>query len=287
MRIAVVSDVRLPTLSDGPHGLGRSAHDIASGLAERGHDVTLFAGPGSAFSSGCLIIGDTELQHAQQLRRGTFDGVLDTSHQHHLSRMCPDLPIVNRLGDRECKHHPPNAVVNSRSMQAQFPQARLVRTGVKIDEIPFFDSDDDYLAFMSAKHAHKGFIEAIRVAERAFKPLRTAETLTGEAKWACMGRALGLLHPSTIDAAPRTPLEAAACGTPTLCLDRDGTQEHVAHGVTGYVCADWTEMVVQVDELARLDRASIRQWVADTHGYGQMIDGYEALLCAVADGERW
>lgn len=292
MKIAVVSDTRLPTLPDGPHGLGRSAHDIASGLACRGHDVTLFAGQGSSFASGRLAVGDSELSVAQGIAsgdRGLFDCILDTSHAHHLSKMLPGSPIVNRVGDRECKHHPPNAVVNSRYMQGLFPKAAHVPTGVKTEEIPLFhyQETEDYLAFMSSKFAHKGFDKAIRVAERAMKPLRTAQDLTGEEKWSCMGRALGLLHPSSIDAAPRLPLEAAATGTPTLCLDGDGAREHVEHGVTGFVCADEDEMVCQVSELDRLDRWAIRKWVEDTHGFEQMADGYEALLEDAAGGHRW
>ena len=54
MKLAVFSDTRQPTKADGGHGLGMSAHSIASGLAARGHDVTLCAGYGSEFGNGRL-----------------------------------------------------------------------------------------------------------------------------------------------------------------------------------------------------------------------------------------
>ena len=54
VKLVVFSDTRQPTKADGGHGLGMSAHSIASGLAARGHDVTLCAGHGSEFGNGRL-----------------------------------------------------------------------------------------------------------------------------------------------------------------------------------------------------------------------------------------
>ena len=58
MKFAILSDTRLPTSPDfGGHGLGQIAYAVAAGLAALGHDVTLFAAPGSEFKPGKMVIG--------------------------------------------------------------------------------------------------------------------------------------------------------------------------------------------------------------------------------------
>lgn len=287
MKIAVISDTRQPTKADGGHGLGMSAHGIAAGLAGRGHEVTLFAGPGSDFP-GELVTGMSERQLATLCLAGDFDAILDTSHQHHASRMDPFFPVLNRLCDLECRWQPPNVVVNSPFMQGRFG-GRLVHTGIDVDAIPFTAEGAGYLAYMAPKFAHKGWGIALEVARETALPLVIIEGLSGDDKWQMLGRAYALLHPSAIDAAPRIPLEAAACGVPTLCLPGDGTEHHVAHGVSGFVCQSASEIVetLAACKVSRLDRRAAREWVAGEHGLAQMIDAYEALLIALEDGERW
>lgn len=289
MNLAILSDTRLPTLPDGGHGLGRSAHDIASGLAARGHTVTLFAAYGSQFNSGHLCEYKDEVICANDLNRqgAVFDAILDTSHSHHLSKLRRGWPVVNRIGDRECAWQPPNAVVNSTYMQRKHPNGRLVHTGINVEAIPFFPEHQGYLAFMSAHFAHKGWPEVQSIARKADMPLRIIENLTGAEKWEALGGAVALLHPSTLDAAPRSPLEAAACGVPTLCLSGDGCSQHVVNGRTGFVADDVSWLPALCTNAWILDRTLVREWVTETHGYEQMIDGYESLLTAVANGERW
>lgn len=287
MKIAVISDARRPTLPDGPHGLGRSAYDIATGLLQRGYDVILFAGQGSEFCRP-LVTGVSERDLVRKALAGDFDAILDTSHQHHTSRIDGMFPVVNRICDLECRWQPPNVVVNSPFMQGAFG-GRLVNTGIDVDSIPFYEEDAGYLAYMSAKFAHKGWHAARDIARESGRPLRVIEGLTGREKWNALGNAYALLHPSTIDAAPRLPLEAAACGVPTLCLGQDGTQHHVAHGVSGYVCADVAHIAETLNacRVSEIDRRQTRCWVSETHNLAQMIDGYEAVLSAVKNGERW
>lgn len=288
MRIAILSDTRQPTLPDGGHGLGRSAFDIAAGLLARKHHVTLFAAPGSEFD-GRLVIHDDEITRANYLaQNGTlaaYDAILDTSHHHQLSKLRPAWPVVNRVCDLECKYRPPNVVVNSPFMQAQYG-GRLINTGIKLQDIPLCVEHDGYLAFMGKQEPRKGWPEVGAVARQSGKPLLIVDGATGAKKWQQLGHAAALLHPS-FDAAPRTPLEAAACGVPTLCLNKSGTPYHVADRLTGYVCSSYEEMSRAVHDTWLLSRYIMREWVADTHGYAAMVTAYEEALTAVADGERW
>jgi len=290
MRIAVVSDARLPTLPDGSHGLGRSAYDIAYGLTwYADFVVTLFAGKGSRFGAGELVVYDSESllydQHGYLLKH--FDAILDTSHTHALSMFHSHLPILNRIADRECKWQPPNSVVNSAYMRDFHPTAKIVDTGVDIDLIPFHLKPTGGLAYMSGRHLHKGIGDAIEIAKKLRRKIDIIENVVGTEKWNRLGNESVLLHPSTIDAAPRLPLEAAACGVPTLCYNRDGAEQHVAHGVSGFVCLDIEDMALSVATAENLDRRSVLDWVVKTHSFSAMIGQYSSLLATVANGGTW
>ena len=298
MKIAVLSNVRTPTLPDSPWGLGNSLHAIATGLARRGHTVTLFAGHGSEFEAGRLV---THSQEQYRLRANAFDALLDGSHAHTLSIEQPEWPVVNRVGDSECEWTPPRVVVATQFMAQRYPGCRVVPAGVDVNAIPFDEKGGGYLAFMGVLHPLKGPQRAARVADMVQRELRLAGpaaggmsaegehlgVLEGQARWRFLGGAYALLAPSVHDAAPRTPLEAAACGTPTLCLDGDGTQEHVEHCVSGFVCADEDDMADALYDVPRLPRARVREWAAATHGLEQMIDGYEKALADAAAGVAW
>lgn len=294
MKLAVISDCRSPTGPVGHHGLGRSAYDIAVGLANAGHDVTLYAGRNSDYHHGPLQVYDDESVLARQIIRNglaDYDAVLDTSHGHYLSWYAEteggDPPVLNRMADRECRQHRPNMVVNSRYMNGFFPQARQVRTGIDIRGIPFYDGAEEYLVYASSWHTHKGMSDAIRAADMASTRLRVLNNKTGPDFWSIMGQARGLLHPSTIDAAPRLPLEAAACGVPTLCYEGDGTADHVADGKTGFHCTGLEDMVRKIGRLDGLDRRACRDHVRRRHGYADMVVDYEQLLFNLVSGERW
>lgn len=316
MRIGVLSDTRLPTLPTGGHGLGRVAWDIAAGLAQRGHEVMLHVGKDSALGIGFKTLvwyGIEETRRAEHLAFdasdvNNIDVWIDLSHFHDLSKFRPDWPVVNWIVDTECEWQPPRAVVGNRWQQKGFPDARIVPLGIDVDAIPFYDtpgmgrfSRDPYLAFCHKIHANKGFDIALDVAQRAGLPVHFAGDnmvgaeldhyhgeLTDDALlYEFVGSAVGLLSPCRLDAGGRVNLEAAACGTPVVCLDWTGTREHVAHCVSGFVCANADEMVEAVADLPLLDRARCREWAADTHGIGQMLEKLEGLCQAAIDGEMW
>lgn len=297
MRVAVLSNCRVPTGARVPYGLGRTNHAIASGLAARGHDVTLFAGPGSAFDAGEIVIHQDERTRTIE---GEFDVVLDSSHYHVFGLSSPDVTVVNRMGDRETRATVPCAVVETAYMRDLYPGARVVRKGVDVDAIPFSPDGGERVRYVGAMIRHKGYQAALEAARLTGVPVDLAGAndggidlpeyvgvLDGAALWSFIGGARCVLQPTTIDAAPRLPLEAAACGTPTVCLDGDGSAEHVAHCVSGFVVESVADMAAAISDAVLINRRKCREWVADTHPLRVMIDGYEAALVAAADGERW
>lgn len=275
----------MPAGPDSPGGLSRSAWELAVGLAGLGHAVSLIAAPGSVpIPGGALLRWGAPLPDA--------DAYLDCTHAHNLSFHKPDAPVVNRMGDLECGYTPPNAVVATGYMQRRYPTARRIRTGIA--RAPVFSGvPGTYLLFMALNAPHKGLEAARAVARAAGYELREygertrGGVLTGMAKWDALAGAYALLYPSWQDAGPRTPIEAALTGTPTLCLDNSGAADHVQHCVSGFVCADEAEMVDALADVPLLNRDAAAAWARDTHDYPRMMDGYEAALASVAQGERW
>lgn len=282
MKIAVFSDTRLPTKADGGHGLGMSAHSIASGLAARGHDVTLCAGHGSEFGNGRLQTFSNESEMANwYLNNKLVEVVLDTSHFHMLSKFAPNAPVVNRIADMECQCQPPNAVVNSWFMTERYPGAWMVNTGI-VDPGAFRYFHDGHLLFAGRQEPQLGWHLVNDLAKQLDMPLRVASGLSGDDKWDLFAGAAVLIHPSQNRAAPRLPVEAGYCGVPAVCLSGDGTESIVIDGLTGYVAQSVSELPQMVEYAMMLDRSAIYDWYTDNHDYDHMIASYEQMLLSVA-----
>jgi hypothetical protein len=289
VKTAVLSDTRLPTLPDGGHGLGMSAHDIATGLARAGHEITFFCGPGSEFDQGDKREYGTETEAAIWIKNnmGLFDAVLDTSHAHKLSRLCWGAPVLNRIADLECGYNPPNSVVNSAYMKDRYPQAVLVNTGIDAPAAFYSFQPGTYLLYASAATAKDGWHSLPRLDGMLGGGLRVMSRATGPDKWRMLAGASALVMLSNGSAAPRLPIEAGMMGTPVLCLGGDGAEHHVMHGITGFICNNLAEIVESVPLVPGLDRKKCREHMLAHHSYEAMIQSYDRLLGKVAAGQRW
>jgi glycosyltransferase involved in cell wall biosynthesis len=77
-------------------------------------------------------------------------------------------------------------------------------------------------------------------------------------------------------------IEAMACGTPVIALDRGSVAEVVDHGVTGFVVGDPEGLVSAIRDLDMIDRASCRRHVEQHFDLPTMVDGYERIFRRVA-----
>lgn len=299
MRIVVLGCSRTPALQDVASGLGKSSWDAAKGLADMGHDVTYIGAYGSNVPGTKMVLVRSEHELHGVAVEQEVDVYFDYSHSHMLSKMS-DVPVLSVIGDSETRHQPANAVVATQYMQGKFPAAKVVRFGIDFDEIPFCEAGGDRLIFMARMHEQKGWHIAQEVSRLSgvgclfvgpggfgYGLEDYAGALMGSEKWNAIGHSLGMLCPYDGDASPRTPLEAAACGTPTLCFDGDGTSEHVIDGITGFVCRNVQDMAYYVRKLGSLERPLVRREAQGAYALEDMLDRYEALLYAVAAGERW
>lgn len=298
MRIAVLSDTRLPTSWEYPgHGLGKANLMIAEGLAARGHEVAVFGGDGSASDQVPVFCRGSEVALASEAYAWGPDVVLDGSHSHVYQPMMGG-PVVNLSHDRE-QHPGKNAVYPSKAHAAYWgaEHGEVVYYGLGAGPAP--GAHEGYLLFLGAVDIpHKGAFTAIRVAQRAGVPLLLAGSgriehpgfmgpVSGQRKEGVMRRALALIVPGEIESAGLVALEAAALGVPVVARAAGGLVEYVADGVTGYLCQDEVEMSAAVQKAATLDRTRVQQWVQKTRSYSSMILAYEGLLYRAMQGEVW
>lgn len=294
MKIAVLSDCRKPTNNQDCHGLGRSAYELAEGFAERGHIVSLYGGFGSTFEHGDCY------QHSEESARASIlaaqnlsvDVVLDCSHQHEYGTLC-SLPTLNSIRDTEISRPTKNTVVSTDYMvnliKSRFgTYAKKVHTGLKLEGYGVGDKDRKGYVFMCGGQWLKGdqIIRNSQVHVDIYSNLSFTNYLN------ILQQSEFMLFPSNhLDAGPRMPLEAAAVGTPTLCLNDGGTPCHVAHRVTGWICKDVEEFYSVLPTLSVLSQefepVKMREWVDREHNYHNMISSYLELLELVAGGETW
>lgn len=303
MKIACLSDSRLPTNPAYPsHGLGQIVHAVATGLAERGHTVTLFAAPGSVFAAGRLITATDEKAFLQQ-DLTQYESIIDNTHEHLTGALL--LPAIQVSHDRE--HRPTRNAVFPSEAHAHFwgfnrTNSRLVRNGVKcIDTVDFGERRGGYVAYLGTFYANKQPVAAVQAAQlTGVKLLMAGPTppapppgavyigpLSGRDKFEFLYHADALLFPATVEAAPVTVLEAQSVGTPVIVSDFGGASENMAHGKTGFIACTVDEMAAAILRARGIDRAECVEWVRANRSEAQMVDGYEGLLEAVKAGATW
>lgn len=303
MKIAILSDARHPSSRKTPyHGLGHVMLSIAEGLKDCGHDVTLFAAPGSEFS-GRLITRADEREFCEYDFSG-YEAILDGGHQHMLARVRPNLPVINLSHDRES---PPgtNAVFPSKAHREFHGygerNGRVVYNGVPIPPAIEYTPGKPYFAYLSMMHNAKAPLMAAEAARLAGVRLVMAGPtppapppgveylgpLWGEDKQRFLAGATALLFGAPTEAGPLTVLEAQAVGCPVIVSAYGAAYENINPNVTGYVVRDTLEMVDAIKRIDQIDRAACRNWVRSERSVERMVVEYERLLAEVGAGVGW
>lgn len=328
MRLAVLSDATMPTPAPGTHGLGRVTYTLAEGLRARSHDVTLFAKPGSTFSGALVMpedaqpIGVYEGEKAiarEALARHkawNFDAFLDNGHLHWLSRVCPDLPVVNIYHDIY-QPYSRCAVVLSLGQQAimppEFETARIIQNTLNADDyMPRFEHcETPYAFFMGALSEIKQPLLAIEACARmgiklivagqqitGKLPITQASNVeyvgmvTGSYKAELYRNARVFLQLGVGESFGLTTLEAGLHGTPVVGWPMGGTLDLVRYGVNGaFVCMSGGDKVQNVcDAIERawfIPRRACRAYAETLCNPDKQLDEYEAVLGDCARGRWW
>ena len=96
-----------------------------------------------------------------------------------------------------------------------------------------------------------------------------------------------MLHPIGFDEPfGLSVVEAMACGTPVLAINRGSMSEVIDPGVTGYLVKDADAMARAFEHIGELDRARCRQWVEERFSVERMARDYEAVYRRIVEQSR-
>ncbi len=184
--------------------------------------------------------------------------------------------------------------------------------GIPLSEYQFCPAPDDYLLFFGRIHNDKGTYEAIQVAQRVGMPLIIAGIIQDEEyfrtkvapyvdgqrikyvgpvgqprKSELLGHARALLHMINFDEPfGLSVVEAMACGTPVIAVQRGAMPELIDDGATGFLVAGWEEAVETVNKIESIDRAHCRAWVEERFSSDRMVDDYLTVYRKILSGKE-
>jgi glycosyltransferase involved in cell wall biosynthesis len=185
------------------------------------------------------------------------------------------------------------------------PQLRYAATihhGIPLDDFAFDAAGSDDLLFFGRLHPDKGAREAIAAARAAGRRLHlygvvqdegyASDVLAdvdgaraiyhgavgGEQRIRALGQARALLHLINFDEPfGLSVVEAMACGTPVIAMNRGSMPELIEEGVNGFLVDSLDEAVAAVERCGGLDRTRVRESVARRFSVDRMADAYLAL----------
>lgn len=193
-------------------------------------------------------------------------------------------------------------VAISAAQAKKFPvPARIIHNGLDIAEFPWRERKEDYFLFLGALVPEKGLDIAVTASRRLGVPLRIAGYLPArgeqwldrllegdhagllmymgcvstEDKLNLLAGARALLCPVRWDEPfGLVAVEAMACGTPVIGMNRGALPEVVDHGITGYLADDESAFIDAVRHAAAIDPAACRRRCQEHFGSERMVRAY-------------
>jgi glycosyltransferase involved in cell wall biosynthesis len=293
MHVALYFYDRLPVRGYG--GTQRAIVNLARGLAELGHRVSLLAGAGSRVPEATLIPLDLEAA-----RSPTFDIAphlpdgLDVLAAFAPIRIPPSVPWIRRLAGnwKPGAIAPPNTLFVSADHARRHGGRCYVHNGVDPREYRFEPGKADYDLFLGRLHRVKGYHWAIEGAKRARRRLivaggwrptlsrwvRYAGRVSGERRMDLLTRARCLWLPALWDEpCANVLLEAMMTGTPILGTHRGCLPEIVTPDV-GALGDSVDQLVALVPRVERIDPAACRARAECHFSHLAMAEGYVRVL---------
>lgn len=180
--------------------------------------------------------------------------------------------------------------------------AATIHHGIRPNEFPFVADGGEDLLFFGRMHPDKGAAEAIQVAHATGRRLNlygivqdqgyfdreVAPHLSdrivyhgavgGELRLKALGNAQALLHLINFDEPfGLSVIEAMACGTPAIAINRGSMPELIDDGVTGVLVDSVGEAITALGTIHTIDRAAARRAVVERFSVEAMADKYIAL----------
>lgn len=184
-----------------------------------------------------------------------------------------------------------------------FKKYSTVYNGIPVERFSFNAKPKDYLLYIGYINSEKGADTAVQVALKAGKKLILAGSNKGtedffkekiephlgeqikyvgpvgfEEKNELYKNAFAFLAPLRWhEPFGLTLVEAQACGTPVIALNRGAASEIIHHGKTGFIVESVDEMIEALKKIGSIDRSACRRWVEGNFSVEKMVDTYDAL----------
>ena len=337
VKIGIIAPIawRTPPREYGPWE--QVAHLHAEGLMEAGEEVTLFATADSQSSGRLAAVCPRAYEEDKSLDPKVWEclhiahameraGEFDILHNHFdflplsYSRLI-DTPLVTTIHGFSSRRILPvyrayddrvyYVSISNADRAAGLSYAATIYHGLRLEQFPFSNSPEEYLAFFGRIHHDKGTREAIEIAKRAGMRLRIAGivqdrdyherevlphvdgkriTYEGVAgpneRRRLLGGALALLHPINF-AEPfgLSVAEAMLCGTPVIAFARGSMPELIEHGRTGFLVTGVNEAVEAAGRLGEIRRRDCRDRAAARFTVDRMVEEYRGLYRRILAGE--
>lgn len=200
-----------------------------------------------------------------------------------------------------------NYVSISRSQRKPMPDLNFVATvynGINISTFKFFPSHKDYFAFLGRMSPEKGPVQAIQIAKKAgIKLIMAAKIDAADKKYfkaeveplidnkqikfigevghagklELLGNAKALLAPIQWE----EPfglffIEAMACGTPVITMNRGSVPELIVDNKTGFICKNEDQAAEKIKIIDTIDRKTCFDHVNKNFSSQRMAEGYLA-----------
>ncbi|HEX8862871.1 MAG TPA: glycosyltransferase, partial [Actinomycetes bacterium] len=218
-------------------------------------------------------------------------------------------PVEDELGVLYGSLGPRAGLVAISEFQRQLaPDLRwvgMVHNAIPVDDYPFQEGKEDFCLFLGRVNPEKAPDLAIRAAREAGLPIvlaakcsepeeqayfedRVKPLLGDDAEWFgqadndqkqdLLARARCLVFPiQWNEPFGIVMVEAMACGTPVVALDRGSVPEVVVDGVTGYIRRDADQLPEAIGRVGELDPAACRRHVKERFDVPVMVSGYEQV----------
>jgi glycosyltransferase involved in cell wall biosynthesis len=183
--------------------------------------------------------------------------------------------------------------------------AGMVHHGIPVADFPFQAIKKEYALWLGRVIPEKAPDLAITAArsagiplllagkcteadERAYFEERVRPLLGSDVEWVgevggthkldLLAQACCLLYPLRWNDTFGLPMvEAMACGTPVIAMNRGAVAEVVTHGVTGYICSTSDELAEWIPRAAEIDPFACRQHVEAQFSVAWMTESYLAI----------
>jgi glycosyltransferase involved in cell wall biosynthesis len=245
--------------------------------------------------------GEFDLIHNQaDFPAHAFSGLIDTpmvttihgfSSERILPMYKPYEERIHYVAISEADRHP------------ALRYAATIHHGIVIEDFPLNSRGSEDLLYFGRIHPDKGTREAIEVARAVGRRLHIYGliqdqgyyerevlphidgtmvlyhgTVGGEARVQALGEAYALLHLINFDEPfGLSVIEAMACGTPVIAVNRGSMPELIDHGRTGFLVDTLDEATAAVGRVGEIDREATSETVRQRFSVERMADEYLAL----------